>query len=107
MFVRRAASPSDAIISRAETIRPKSDQEIIQLRLDPTWEEAPDKSLWNDQGLLKAISQWQNMLKEGRFLQQQQQQQDLDLMVDDEKNMAFDAYWGELGEREKMHNVAG
>ncbi|GAB5588703.1 hypothetical protein Unana1_03603 [Umbelopsis nana] len=107
VFVRRAASPSDAIISRAETIRPKSDQEIIQLRLDPTWEEAPDKSLWNDQGLLKAISQWQTMLKEGRFLQPQQQQQDLDLMVDDEKNMAFDAYWGELGEREKMHNVAG
>lgn len=110
--MRRAVSPSDAVISRAETIRPKSDQEIVQLRLDPNWEERPDKSFWNDEGLLRAIGQWQKMLQEGRFSQSSssatlRHNQDLDLISDDDKNMAFDAYWGDLGEREKMHNVAG
>ena len=52
------------------------------------------------------------MLQEGRFSQPSssaalRHKQDLDLISDDDKNMAFDAYWGDLGEREKMHNVAG
>ncbi|KAG2184103.1 hypothetical protein INT44_009118 [Umbelopsis vinacea] len=105
VFVRRAVSPSDAIISRTETtIRPKSDQETLQLRLDPNWEEMPDKSLWNDEGFFEAMVQWQELLKSGQFLHTSN---DLDLTNDEDKNLAFDAYWGDLGEREKMHNVAG
>jgi hypothetical protein len=103
IFVRRALSPSDAIIARAEPIRPTSDQETLQLRLDPNWEEMPDKALWNNQDLLTAIKQWQKMLKQGQFLKHRDTEPD----EHDDKDLAFDAYWGELGEREKMHNVAG
>lgn len=63
----------------------------------------PDKSFWNDQDLLMAMKQWQIMLKQGQFLIHR----DTDADDHDEKDQAFDAYWGELGEREKMHNVAG
>ncbi|CAM0137813.1 hypothetical protein VKS41_001027 [Umbelopsis sp. WA50703] len=103
IFVRRALSPSDAIIARAEPIRPTSDQETLQLKLDPNWEEMPDKALWNNQDLLTAIKQWQKMLKQGQFLKHRDTEPD----EHDDKDLAFDAYWGELGEREKMHNVAG